>query len=232
MISLSVKQGLSLTIMVCLLASQFYVAKIVIPEKEWFEHIGQPNYETLMPEQFGNWVRLKDNYTKITLSPEVEEKLNELYSSTVNRIYKNTLTQNIIMVSLAYGNDQMFPNQVHRPDACYPSQGFKISDRTSQTRNYKNTPLLVNTLVATRQLRTENVIYWIRMGNGLVSSTMNMHYNRIYLAANGYKADGLLFRVSEISNDSLTSFDVQFNFIDDFLDSLSVENRKFFLGGF
>ena len=77
MISLSVKQGLSLTIMVCLLASQFYVAKIVIPEKEWFEHIGQPNYETLMPEQFGNWVRLKDNYTKITLSPEVEEKLNE-----------------------------------------------------------------------------------------------------------------------------------------------------------
>ena len=70
------------------------------------------------------------------------------------------------------------------------------------------------------------------MGNGLVSSTMNMHYNRIYLAAHGYKADGLLFRVSEISNDSLTSFDVQFNFIDDFLDNLSVENRKYFLGGF
>lgn len=229
---MSAKQISALVVMVLLLSSQFLVAEWVIPQKEWYRYIGEPDYEALMPDQFGDWVRLNDDYTRVTVSPEIEQKVNELYTSTVTRIYQNDKTQNVIMVSLAYGSDQMFPNQVHRPDACYPSQGFKITDKSSGELAYESSQLPVSKLVAKRQFRTENVMYWIRLGNGVVNSTMDLHYNRIYLAAHGYRADGLLFRVSEISNDTTTSFDIQSNFVDDFLDALSVEDRKYFIGGF
>lgn len=232
MLKLPKKLAISLIILLSLLCSQFIVTDLVVPDKEWFEYIGEPNYQALMPEQFGDWIRQNDNYERVTVSPEIEQRVNELYSESVTRIYKNQKTQNVIMVSLAYGSDQMFPNQVHRPDACYPAQGFKIVSKSSDFLTYQDTEIPISKLVAKRQFRNENVMYWIRLGNGVAASTMNLHYNRINLAAHGYRADGLLFRVSHISNDTLTSYKIQSKFIDDFLGSLNSDNRKYFIGGF
>ncbi|MEP2653491.1 MAG: exosortase C-terminal domain/associated protein EpsI [Paraglaciecola sp.] len=226
------KLGISLSILMLLLSSQFIVTELVVPEKEWFEYIGEPNYAELMPEHFGDWERLSDDYERVTVSPEIEQRVNELYSESVTRIYRNKETQNVIMVSLAYGSDQMFPNQVHRPDACYPAQGFKITSKTFDTLPFQNAEIPISKLVAKRQFRNENVMYWIRLGNGLANATMDLHYNRIYLAAYGYRADGLLFRVSHISNDTLTSYEIQSKFVSDFLGSLNNDDRKYFIGGF
>ena len=98
---MSAKQISALVVMLLLLSSQFLVAEWVIPQKEWYRYIGEPDYEALMPDQFGDWVRLNDDYTRVTVSPEIEQRVNELYTSTVTRIYQNDKTQNVIMVSLA-----------------------------------------------------------------------------------------------------------------------------------
>ena len=53
---------------------------------------------------------------------------------------------------------------------------------------------------------------------------------RVGFGLNGQIPDGLLFRVSEISNDAPTAFDLQDQFIRDLLSKLSDENRARLIG--
>jgi hypothetical protein len=78
----------------------------------------------LPSKAFGDW-RIDTNMPVSIVSPDVEAQLKSLYAQTVSRTYVGPQGERI-MLSVAYGGDQSDATRAHRPDVCYPAQGFDI----------------------------------------------------------------------------------------------------------
>ena len=80
--------------------------------------------ETAVPRAFGEWTELPDQKAQV-VNPQTKELLDKLYSQILTRTYVNKDGYRI-MLSMAYGDDQRGGLQAHRPEVCYPAQGFKL----------------------------------------------------------------------------------------------------------
>ena len=79
--------------------------------------------------------------------------------------------------------------------------------------------------------RIEQVSYWIRIGDKVISgppTALNMA--RMGMGLKGYVADGLLFRVSEVAEDDESSYLLQNQFINDFLQVLNPAQQAMMIG--
>jgi EpsI family protein len=200
------------------------------PVKHWSDAIGTPHYADLMPKSFGDWQAL-ENAGRAMVNPVQEQRLMELYTETLARAYVNKRTGRVIMLSVAYGKDQSSDTQLHTPEQCYPSQGFKVvqrEDRDIQTA-YGTIPA-VRMLTELGDQRSEPLTYFIRVGNGLVRGSKDRNLARLNMAVKGYLVDGALFRVSEVTraDDSLA---LQEQFIKEMLASMSSQARGRVMGG-
>ena len=84
--------------------------------------------EDAVPKQFGEWIELPNRSVQV-VNPQTKELLDKLYSQILTRTYVNSDGYRI-MLSLAYGDDQRGGLQAHRPEVCYPAQGFKLGSRS------------------------------------------------------------------------------------------------------
>jgi EpsI family protein len=184
--------------------------------------------EQLIPQQFGDW-RMDSTASLLVVNPQQEAFLSTIYSQTLSRTYIHTSGRRI-MLSLAYGGDQSHDTQIHKPEVCYPAQGFRITSTSKSFVSTNEGDIPVMRVVAELGNRHEPVTYWIRVGDSLVRGSIEQNLARIQLGLNGYIPDGILFRVSEISKDSPASFMLQDTFIRDVLSSISPSNRKALLG--
>ena len=92
------------------------------PHVTWFEHIGSPQFERVVPSQFGDWVEVTNEVDSTVVDPEVQDALNNLYTQIVGRTYLHKPSGRQVMLSVAYGDNQTFSKQLHRPESCYSSQ--------------------------------------------------------------------------------------------------------------
>src|SRR6218665_4039572 len=85
-----------------------------------------PRYvlEDIVPRQFGDWRELPQDRVQV-INPQTQELLDKLYSQILTGIYVNSSGYRV-MVSLAYGDDQRGDLQAHKPEVCYPAQGFAL----------------------------------------------------------------------------------------------------------
>jgi EpsI family protein len=135
------------------------------------------------------------------------------------------------MLSLAYGDNQSFSKQLHRPEACYSSQGFKIEKLHEDKIQALGKPITVNRMRATIGSRLEHVTYWIRIGDGIISGPPTaLNVARLQMSLKGYITDGLLFRVSEVGDDEALSNALQDQFIHDFLIALNPAEQAMMVG--
>ena len=213
------------------MASCLVFAWWLTPKVTWFEHIGSPQFEQITPKQFGDWVEVIDAEGGTIIDPEQQDAINKLYSQTVSRTYAQQASGRRIMLSLAYGDNQTFSKQLHRPEACYSSQGFKIENLHEKKLQVAGQPLMVNRMTGVIGQRIEQVTYWIRIGDKVISgppTALNMA--RMGMGLKGYVADGLLFRVSEVSEDAESAYLLQNQFINDFLQALSPAQQVMMVG--
>ncbi|MBC7701831.1 exosortase C-terminal domain/associated protein EpsI [Aquabacterium sp.] len=205
------------------------LAEMVKPRKYWADVIGEPHYSTLIPHQFGDWQAIP-NGGKAMVNPVQEENLMRLYSETFARSYVNTRTKRIIMLSIAYGRDQSNDTQLHTPEACYPSQGFRVESRTEHTVASKFGPLESVRLMTTMGTRrTEPLTFFVRVGDEVARGSRDRNLARIKMAFKGYRVDGMLFRVSEVTKRD-GAYELQDQFISDLLSALSPEGRRRVIG--
>jgi EpsI family protein len=176
-----------------------------------------------VPEQFGDWVALRDQGAQV-VNPQVQEQLKKLYSETLTRTYVNSQGYRI-MLSLAYGEDQRGTLRAHKPEICYPAQGFKLQSNVegSVVTDFGTIP--VRRLNTSLGERIEPVTYWFAMGDRAVMNNIDKRIVQLRLALSGQILDGLLFRVSAIDADSDRSFRMQDKFVNDLLRSLPVSER-------
>jgi EpsI family protein len=229
--ALSPKPSMQHRLVIVFMVACFALATWLTPHLSWYEHIGSPQFEQVVPKNFGDWIEVTEANNSTVVNPEVQEAVNNLYTQVVSRVYEQKSTGRRIILSLAYGDNQTFSKQLHRPESCYSSQGFKISNLYEEKINAINRPLMVNRMSANIGSRVEQVTYWIRIGDRLISgppTALNMA--RLKMGLKGYITDGLLFRVSELSDDSKLSYLFQDQFINDFLSAFGPEQKAMMIG--
>lgn len=193
------------------------------PTQHLADQIGKPDLEVLFPKQFGNW-RVDTSIVPVLPSPEVQEQLDAIYNQVLSRTYVNDKGQRV-MLSVAYGGDQSDGTSAHRPEVCYPAQGFQISANQRSTVGAVGGSLLVRQLMSRQGLRSEPITYWVVVGNEVVTSGVGQKLAQMRYGLRGIIADGMLVRVSSIDPDMARGHGVQSNFIADMAAALPNPQR-------
>jgi EpsI family protein len=213
-----------------LMVASLGFATWLTPHATWYERLGRPDYQTIVPASFGDWIDTGEADTGV-VSPVQGEALRAVYSQIVSRTYLHKPTGRRIMLSLAYGEVQQGIRRLHRPESCYSSQGFAIKSLSPDRLQVDGRSLDVFRMTAAIGNRNEQVTYWIRMGDRLIGGPpYELGLTRMALGLKGIVADGLLFRVSEITADAQGSNLLQDQFIRDLLRAVTPSRHATLIG--
>jgi EpsI family protein len=181
-----------------------------------------------VPEAFGDWQGASS--TTSIVNPQLQESLMKAYDDTLNRGYVNRITGQYVMLSIAYGRNQSHATQVHKPEVCYPAQGFRIDSVRRADFRVVDATIPVTTLHATLGPRSEYIAYWIVYGNAIIRGALQQNLRRALLAVQGVAQDGLLFRVSDLSGDEGASMQLLREFSNELVGAMSPAARARFVG--
>ena len=183
---------------------------------------------TMVPGEFGDW---KEQFNVAVQIVDPEQK------ATIDAIYTQTLTRNYVradgyrvMLSIAYGKTQSDNLQLHKPEVCYPAQGFKLE-------SIERVPLnLLDQSISTTQLEThlgqrfEPVTYWTVVGDHITTTGVNKKLTEMRYGLRGRVPDGMLVRVSSIDRDSPRAHSIQAEFAATMVAAIAPEHRTRFAG--
>jgi EpsI family protein len=179
--------------------------------------------ELLVPKAFGAWRQEAQQVAQV-VNPQTQQILDKLYNQVLTRTYVSDAGERI-MLSLAYGGDQRGSLEAHKPEVCYPAQGFKLlaqSDGAIDTA-YGNIP--VRRLNTSLGRRIEPLTYWFTVGESTVLNRWEKRLVEIRLTLTGQIPDGLLFRVSSIDADTAHAWKVQEQFVNALMSSVQAKDR-------
>ncbi len=182
--------------------------------------------ESIIPKQFGDWREAPKGHVQV-VNPQTQELLDKLYSEIVTRIYVNAGGYRV-MLSLAYGSDQRGALQAHKPEVCYPAQGFVLKNNEAGLLATSFGEISVRRLFTTMGARQEPVTYWFTLGDKMVEGRSQV-YKRIMEVSYGLTGripDGMLFRISSIDPDQSRAYGMQQQFVDQLLNAVSPAERK------
>jgi len=169
------------------------------------------NLEAMFPKAFGSW-QVDDRMPAQLVSPDTQAVLNKIYNQTLSRTYYNGHGDRI-MLSVAYGGDQSDGTRAHRPEVCYPAQGFQIEAGKDGVYNLGPGSLRVRQLVSSLGARIEPISYWITVGERVTLSGTEQKLAQLGYSTRGVIPDGMLVRVSSIEPDSAKAYLVHQEFI-------------------
>lgn len=202
---------------------------IAIRPTQRIADMGTPvHLETMIPKSFGSWREEPQNQTLI-IDPQQKELINLIYTQTLSRTYINPEGYRI-MLSIAYGSDQSDAKQVHRPEVCYPSQGFLLKNKQYGQLATTNGSIPVTRIETSLGQRNEPVTYWITVADRVVGPGLEKKLVEMSYGLRGKIPDGLLFRLSSIDSEPTRAYEKQNAFAAELLSSMTSENRQKFIG--
>lgn len=186
---------------------------------------GAPRYllENIVPTQFGDWRLLPEQGAQV-VNPQTQALLDTLYSQILTRTYVNSEGYRI-MLSLAYGDDQRGGLQAHKPEVCYPAQGFKLLSNQAGELPTPYGNIAVRRLNTQHGERHEPVTYWLNISDTVVTNELQKRMVQMRLGLTGEVPDGLLFRVSSIDTATDRAFRMQTQFVDELLKAVPPVDR-------
>ncbi len=186
-----------------------------------------PPLSDLLPLNFGAW-RGEDASGHQLVAADVQAVLDHLYQQTLSRFYRHPRL-GVTMLSVAYGGDQSDATRVHRPEVCYPAQGFVIGPLRRERLTLGNPPhrrrLPISRVTAKLGSRNEPITYWITVGYRVATRSLEQKAIQIRYGLTGVVPDGLLVRVSSLHRDSEEGWWMQNRFIDGLFMALSGHHR-------
>lgn len=184
--------------------------------------------EAIFPKAFDGW-QVDTRVPVQLISPDVAAVLNRTYNQTLSRTYVNR-SGDRIMLSVAYGGDQSDGTRAHRPEVCYPAQGFQMLSSEMQELNAPPSPQRVRRLVAKLGGRVEPITYWVVVGDRVALSGTEQKLEQLSYSVKGVIPDGMLVRVSSIDRDSARAFKIQDAFIADLAKALRADDLPQVMG--
>lgn len=189
--------------------------------------LGKTKLESLMPARVGRWTY--ETSAGLVLPPR--DQLSErLYDELVTRVY-SAPDGTGVMLLIAYSGAQDGMLQVHRPEVCYPASGYQLTE--SREHNIPINPsftLPTRFIVAEGFSRTEQLIYWTRIGPSFPTGWLGQRGAVISENMKGIIPDGVLVRISTIAEDSTAATSVLDSFTRALIPSLPDKARQALIG--
>lgn len=166
-----------------------------------------PNLEQAVPERFGEWRMLPNALVQASVVTKGATSTDQPYDEIVSRTYVNARGE-MVMLALAYGKNQRQEVKVHRPELCYPAQGFKVLSLKSAAFAGVHSKVSGQDVTGQRMVvdgrgNKEVVSYWIRIGDTYSSSPWRIRWQIMQEGLQGRMTDGILVRVSQrVSTDA------------------------------
>jgi len=157
-----------------------------------------PDLESSIPKAFGDWRALPDGMAQIAVAQGVDTTQEQPYDQVLMRTYANGQGEQV-MLALAWGRRQRQDVKVHRPEVCYPAQGYRVISSQPGSPVQADLPEPIPTVALLTQMSGsyEAVLYWIRIGGRYGGDGWAM---RRYLFTEGLEGripDGVLVRASQ-----------------------------------
>ncbi|MPN19384.1 hypothetical protein SDC9_166753 [bioreactor metagenome] len=202
-----------------------FVTAAVTPTARLSDVLGTVNLEGSIPKEFGKW-KVDEQENAGIVNPQQQALLDQLYSQILSRTYVDENGRRV-MLSIAYGEDQRDSMQAHKPEVCYPAQGFLLLSLKNDVLAFDKGSVPVKRLeTALAERRYEPVTYWHVVAGEVPTSGIEKKMVEMRYGFNGVIPDGLLFRVSTVDRDSKQGFSIQDEFLRELLSSLSDKDRK------
>lgn len=197
-----------------LMVAAFAIAQAWTPRTKLADSRPRVVLESMFPKQFGEW-RVDDRMPVQLISPDQAAVLDKIYNQTLSRTYVNAQGERV-MLSVAYGGDQSDGTRAHRPEVCYPAQGFDmLSNVRSALALETGGELQVRRLVARLGGRVEPITYWVTVGEFTATSGTEQKLAQLRYGVRGMIPDGMLMRVSTIDANAARSYQLQDRFVRD-----------------
>lgn len=188
--------------------------------------------ERVIPKNFPGWVQGGKGDIVI---PRSEGTLaSKLYTEQLARTFRPagaTDDSEEIMLLAAYGKAQSDSLQLHRPEVCYPANGFTIAQRRFTDLSVAGHTIPAVFLTAVGGNRVEDIIYWTRLGRELPRTASEQQSVRLRAAMRGYIGDGLLMRASTVRTGDTPAYDLLRRFMIDLVNAVAPVNRPALIGG-
>lgn len=206
-----------------------YLGWALTPHERLSDHKVKIDLPVQVPVAFGDWQEDK-SVVPVLPDPELQAKLDGLYSATLSRTYINKQGERI-MLSIAYGNDQSSEaTAVHRPEFCYSSQGFKIENKGIRQLTIGNHQLEVQNLLAYQGQRIEPITYWITVNDVPTLPGVGRKLKQLQYGLKGQIPDGMLIRISSIGVDAEKNYVLQEAFLNQLAASMTPSIRQRYFG--
>lgn len=190
--------------------------------------LGNRKMEVIIPRAMEGWTSASsEGFVK----PKLQGLAATLYSEIVERSFVSPEDGADVMLLVAYGGTQGDVVQLHRPEVCYPALGFSIQSKKVGAVTISSLASVPSVrIIATAGDRTENIVYWTRLGEDL--PTDGTQQRRILLkdAMAGFIPDGVLVRASVVNSDSDAAFKALDKFVPALLAAMKPGDRSALIG--
>ncbi len=184
--------------------------------------------KTMVPSAFGDWQEQR-NVSAAIVDPTQKELLDKIYSETLIRTYVNKAGYRV-MLSIAYGKNQSDALQLHKPEICYPAQGFTLLAKEASTLDLMGKPIAATRLQTRLGQRVEPITYWTVVGDHITTSNIHKKLTEMRYAMTGRIPDGMLVRVSSIDPGTDNAYAMQGQFANQMVQAIAPELRNRFTG--
>jgi EpsI family protein len=162
--------------------------------------------------------------------PPTDELSERLYDQVLTRVYLAPMRLPV-MALFAYGSVQNLSLELHRPDECYPQQGFTITEPRLLPLVLGAHRIPASLLTATRpDGYVEQVVFWSRIGTRFPAdrTAQSLQVARENFA--GRMPDGLLVRLSIPTVSRSAAIATALAFLTELNNSLSSSGRRIMFG--
>jgi EpsI family protein len=186
------------------------------------------NLNNAIPTKAATWSMVPD--ASFVLPPEDEQKAAAVYESQLMRSY-GTKGSSPIMLLIAYAYRQSGMLMVHRPESCYPGSGFTITEIRDVDIILDDGIIAPGRFLSTvRDTRTEQVLYWTRLGNSFPVSWDDQRNSLAMQNLAGFVPDGALIRFSIIDPDAASAQVTMMGFAKALFESCGPSGRALLAG--
>ena len=190
------------------------------------DFLGKAKLDAIIPKHFGDWSFV--SASGLVTAPE-DQLSRLLYSQLLTRVYSATDKPPVMMLA-AQSASQTGVLQIHRPEVCYPAGGFQLSPVIEHDIPVGPLTLRTNQLTATADGRSEQIVYWTRIGKHLPISWSEQRWAVAQDNMRGIIPDAVLVRISVSANDRDEALAVIGGFTRSLITSLSPLARKVLIG--
>lgn len=199
---------------------------LIVRPQRVFKPLSRTTIEAAIPQKFGDWTLTANSGLIMPPPDELSEKL---YDQILTRIYAAPGSMPV-MALFAYGSVQNLEFELHRPEKCYPEQGFTLSDPTVVAVNLAQRQINATLLSARRENYSEQLLYWTRIGDDFPTTSLEEKW---IVARNNLAhriPDGMLVRISVPTTDRASALALIREFIRALDASLPPLGRRLMMG--